>query len=454
MAIEHQANQDFDRAVMKGFWRKVAARLTGRTNALLPYDEVRERFYLKGQHYLGLRQIPIDQIIGSSGRYRDFDRAFLPVQTRTRQRWVNVDKAHYEDIILPPVDLYKMGEVYFVKDGNHRVSVARERGQVYVDAFVTEINLPVLLTAESKIDDLVLQQERILFMEETDLANLRPGAMIDIRFTGQYRLLLDHISGHRWYLGQERKSEVPYSEAVISWYDKVYLPLVEVLRDQGLLRYFPDCGEADLYLWIMEYQWYLRRAYQDELDIEEQAPVGTGNGPKAEAGDQITGKFPQPAVRRLASVLKKANWIDALILQQERAGFYRESRLDKIRPEASVETTVPGQYGKLLEHIQVHRWYLGESRGAEVTLEDAVTSWYDNVYLPLVQIIREQAILDEFPGRTETDLYLWIIAHQWYLQQTYGGIVSLEQAAEQFTEEHSPQPTGMWAKVFHKITGK
>jgi hypothetical protein len=204
----------------------------------------------------------------------------------------------------------------------------------------------------------------------------------------------------------------------------------------------------------MEYQWYLRRAYQDELDAEEQLPAGTGNGPKAEASDQITGKFQQPAVRRLASVLKKSNWIDPLILQQERAVFYQESRLDDTRPDASVETTVPGQYGKLLEHIQVHRWYLGESRGAEVAFEEAVTSWYDNIYLPLVKIIREQAILSEFPGRTETDLYLWIIAHQWYLQQTYGGIVSLEQAAEQFTEEHSSQPTGRWTKVFRKITGK
>jgi hypothetical protein len=259
MAIEQQANQDFERAVMKGFWRKVAARLTGRTNVLLPYDEVRERFYLKGQHYLGLRQVPIDQIIGSSGRYRDFDRAFLPVQTRRDQPAGERDKAHYEDIILQPVDLYKMGEVYFVKDGNHRVSVARERGQMYVDAFVTEIDLPVLLTADSKIDDLVLQQERLLFMEETDLANLRPGALVDSRIPGQYRLLLDHISGHRWYLGKERKREIPYAEAVVSWYDKVYLPLVEVLREQGLLRYFPDSGEADLYLWIMEYQWYLRR---------------------------------------------------------------------------------------------------------------------------------------------------------------------------------------------------
>ena len=83
---------------------------------------------------------------GVLGRYRDFDRAFLPIQTRTKARWISVDRAHYEEIILPPVELYQIGEVYFVRDGNHRVSVARERGQTYIDAFVTEIDTPVLLT--------------------------------------------------------------------------------------------------------------------------------------------------------------------------------------------------------------------------------------------------------------------------------------------------------------------
>jgi hypothetical protein len=108
--------------------------LTKGENELLPYDEVRKHLPIRGQHDIGLQQVPISQIVGSLGRYRDFDRAFLPLQKRTKDRWVSIDKAQYEEVGLPPIETYKIGEVYFVKDGNHRVSVARERGQDFVDA--------------------------------------------------------------------------------------------------------------------------------------------------------------------------------------------------------------------------------------------------------------------------------------------------------------------------------
>lgn len=91
----------------------------------------------------------------------------------------------------------------------------------------------------------------------------------------------------------------------------------------------------------------------------------------------------------------------------------------------------------MLEHIHVHRWYLGECQGAEVPLEEAVASWYDNICLPLIRIIRNQNILREFPGRTESDLYLWIIEHQGALRETYGDEVPLELAAEEFSGAHA-----------------
>ena len=164
MSIDHLAEQDFERAVRKSFWRKILTRFRGETNELLPYDDVREKIQIQGQRYIGLREVPVDLIVGSVGRYRDFDRQFLPVQRRTRGRWVNIDKAHYEQIPLPPVELYKVGEIYFVKDGNHRVSVARERGQDYVDAYITEIDLPVILTPDMSLADLDLKKEKAEFM--------------------------------------------------------------------------------------------------------------------------------------------------------------------------------------------------------------------------------------------------------------------------------------------------
>ncbi|MDX1520852.1 MAG: hypothetical protein R3264_04440 [Anaerolineae bacterium] len=138
--INQRAVRDFERARSKAFWRGLVSRLTRKCNDLLPFDQMRQSLWLKGQRYLGLQVVPLDKIVGSEGRYRDFDRAFLPRHAHTVARWISIDKAHYEQVLLPPVDLFKIGEIYFVQDGNHRISVARARGQEFIDALVTEIN--------------------------------------------------------------------------------------------------------------------------------------------------------------------------------------------------------------------------------------------------------------------------------------------------------------------------
>jgi uncharacterized membrane protein YfbV (UPF0208 family) len=398
--------------------------------------------------------VPIGQIIGSAGRYQDFDRAFLPVQDRTRARWESIDIAHYADVILPPVELYKMGEVYFVKDGNHRVSVARERGQEYIDAYVIEIDIPVPLTPDMDVDGLIIQNERADFLEQTSLTKLRPEAQITTSVPGQYKRILEHIAVHRWYLGEKRKAEVPYSEAVVSWYDNVYLPLVEIIRDQGILEQFPRSTETDLYLWIVEYQGYLREAYREEASDEEIPMRELDAAAKAEAGKQVAEEFPVPPVRKLVNVLKKAAWLDEVILTQERENFLERTHLKELCPDAQVSLTVPGQYDRLLEHIDVHRWYLGEKRGAEVPYSEAVASWYEHVYCPLVEFIREQGILKDIPGRTEADLYLWIISHKWSLSQEFGEDIPLEQAADQLTGDFPKHPIKKIVKAVKKATGR
>jgi hypothetical protein len=119
-----QAAHDFDRALNKSFWRKIRNWITRKNNELLPFDEVRDKLPIQGQHYVGMEQVPVEKIVGSLGRYRDFDRAFLPKQKKTRERWISIDMAHYGMVNLPPVELFKIGDIYFVKDGNHRVWAA------------------------------------------------------------------------------------------------------------------------------------------------------------------------------------------------------------------------------------------------------------------------------------------------------------------------------------------
>jgi len=408
---------DFDRALARAFWRKILSWIRRKSNRLLPFDEVREKLPMRGQRYLGMTQVPIDRIVGSMGRYHDFDRAFLPTHSKNRDRWVSIDVAHYGQVVLPPVELYKIGEIYFVKDGNHRISVARERGQLYVDAYVTEIDVPVPLSTDLTIDELELKRAYAAFLEQTRLDVLRPGADLESRLPGQYELLLEHIDVHRWYLGENSQREIPYSEAVTSWYDTVYTPVVEVFRQQGLVEELSRFKEVDLYLWVMKYQAYLREAYREEIAREEAAVDLLDEAAREEASRQFAEEHPRAPVKKLIQAFNQATWLDEIFLRQERAAFFRRTNLAELRPQAQISSSIPGQYERLLEHIRVHRWYLGIQRNQEVPYEEAVLSWYDNVYMPLVRIIRKEGILKDFPDRTETDLYMWIITRQWVLRQ-------------------------------------
>lgn len=442
MGFEQQASSDFERAVSRGFWRQVLTWLTGADNSLLPFDEVRARLPMSGQHYVGLRQVETDKIVGSFGRYRDFDRVFLPLQRTTKDRWVSIGQAHYRQAPLPPVELYKIGEIYFVKDGNHRVSVARERGQVFIDAYVTEIDTPVHLSPDVSLDDLDLKRQNAEFLQQTGLKKLRPAAEIDFTVPDLIDVARSNIEEHRWYLGEEQKREVPLPEAAVSWYDQIYAPLAEQIRSHGLLEAFKGSSEADLCLWVITYQRYL---YQAAGSVNIQA--------ESQAARQVIGDYPQPAVKKLIGVMRQTGWLNEFTLAHERAHFLEESDIRDIRPEAHIKCSLPGMYYRLLEHISVHRYYLGEQRNTEIPMHEAVASWYDNVYQPLVEVIREQGILDNFPGRTETDLYLWIIRHQWHLRETYGKDIPLQAAVENFTKDYSEKPVNKFVKVFKKVTG-
>ena len=397
------AYEDFERAYHRSWWRSVIARLTGRSNELLPFDEVRQSLPYRGQRDIGLQTVPLEKIVGSVGRYRDFDRAFLPTQRQTTERWVNVRKADYRDVLLPPVDLYKIGDVYFVKDGNHRVSVARERNQTDIDAYVTEIDIPFRLTADMDIDSVNLEKAYGQFCQDTRLDELRPDADLHLSNPAEYARLREHIAAHHYYLGTERQSDVSYADAVASWYDNVYRPLVDAIAAQGLRRQFPDMTAADLYLRVSEYQWLVREAAQD---------VVGGDLARDEATERMAEIYQQRVVRRVIRTLRGANWIDTMIRDKEHAVFLEKTGLLHVRPEANVLASLPGKYEKILHHIHVHHYYLGLEQQRDVPYAEAVASWYDHVYLPTVESVREQNLLADFPGRTETDAYIWLVEHR------------------------------------------
>ncbi len=228
---------------------------------LLSFDQVQELVRGRIEIDRGTQTIPISSIIGSVGRYRDFDRAFLPLEGADKERWKRLDVAFNELRDLPPIDVYKIGEVYFVRDGNHRVSVAKANGLDVIEARVTEIPIAVPLTPETDVDDLIIKAEYAHFLSATHLDESRPDQKIELTEPGRYKILLEHIEVHRYYLGLQLGYEPSMSEAAASWYDNVYTPVIEAIEESGVLKSFPQRTEADLYIWVAYHRERLKERY-------------------------------------------------------------------------------------------------------------------------------------------------------------------------------------------------
>ena len=271
------ALQDFRQARIRADLQSVIARLTGQSTELLSYDEVRKR--LKGIESVvpHLGEIPLENIIGSVGRYSDFSRSFLPLKDSERARWVGVKQAMSGLSGVPPIEVYRIGDTYFVKDGNHRVSVARQQGFKYIEAYVTDVQTPVPLDPDTQPDELILKEEFADFLSKTQLHKLVPDTRVkeSLRVTapGAYEKLLEHIQIHRYYMGLDKQRDISYDEAVINWYEDIFVPVTDLIEERGLLQDFPGRTPADLYLWLAEYQAELETQFGWTLSPEA---VATG----------------------------------------------------------------------------------------------------------------------------------------------------------------------------------
>jgi nucleotide-binding universal stress UspA family protein len=252
--ISTTAVQDFRHARRQAALKDVLARLTGKSVGLLSYEQVREKLKVREASKKGLEAIPVGAIIGSVGRYSDFTRDFLPKLDTIEDRWVRVKVAVTERHEIPPIEVYKIGEAYFVLDGNHRVSVARQMGAKHIPAYVTELKTKVPLTPDDELEDIIIKSEYAEFLERTHLDELRPGADLSVSIPGKYRLLEEQIQTHRYFLSLEEDRQISYQEAVTHWYDSVYIPVILAIRGQGIMREFPDRTETDLYLWVTKHR--------------------------------------------------------------------------------------------------------------------------------------------------------------------------------------------------------
>jgi hypothetical protein len=262
------AINDFQRARRKGTIELFLARLTGRSADLFSYEEVRRAMHAINQSDKGLQEVPLKAIVGSMGRYKDFTHSFMPRHESDAHRWAGVSMAAERGQGLPPVELYKIDEAYFVKDGNHRVSIARGLDMPTIEAWVTEISTRVSFTPDMDANDLVLAGQQVEFLEETQLDELRPESNIRVTEPGKYPIMLDHIRTHQYFMGIDQERTVGWPEAVAHWYDKVYLNVIRLIRRRGILDAFPDRTETDFYVWLADHRQELETAVGWDLSTE------------------------------------------------------------------------------------------------------------------------------------------------------------------------------------------
>jgi hypothetical protein len=266
MDLNEQADKDFSRARRKAFLRRVGAYLRNDpgSNRLLSFDEVKSALGAVEQVYLGMRTVPVAKIVGSVGRHRDFDRAFLPSKGDLGARWKKIDQMMHRAEELPPISLYKIGDAYFVRDGNHRVSVARQRGVEMIDAEVIELRSRVPIDSELTAESLLHKMEQRHLLERLPMDRVLPEVKLELSDVSDYRRLATYIEAHGYRMSQLWKRYVSPEEVLRDWYEYSYRPIADMIREERILDAFPDRTELDLYLWIIYHRERLALEARDE----------------------------------------------------------------------------------------------------------------------------------------------------------------------------------------------
>src|SRR5215472_11179293 len=252
MGVERiRAIQDFDAARWRAFRRSLATVLTGGATRLHSVQPLLKAAGVEARASGGEREIPLDKIAGSvapDAKTSDFDPAFLPLNRRTRERWTRIYQAMVEGDELPPIDVYKVDDRYYVIDGHHRVSVARNLGRETINARVINVRTRAPLPPGTDAHSLLQAAEYAAFLETTQLHRTRPQARLECSRLGRYDEILQHILGHAYFMSLEQHRQVPLPEAAASWYDNVYHPIAEAIRKHKVLEQLPGWTEADVYV--------------------------------------------------------------------------------------------------------------------------------------------------------------------------------------------------------------
>ncbi len=331
MTAQSQSREKWNQARRQAFYQRLSSALglTRQPVSLLSFEDVQQKLRLTQSAYRGLQQVPLSQIVGSVGRYHDFTRTFLPLVEGDGQRWRRVAELQF-DSGLPPIELYKVGEAYFVKDGNHRVSVARQFGMQTIEAYVWEYQTPVGgVSAEAELSELIVKAEYRAFLDHTELDVTQPDQNIILTEPGMYPELELEIELYRENLERIDGEPRSYRDAASAWYDMIYTTAIEIIKESGVLDQFPGRTEADLYVWVSRHRKELAERYGGQISLRD-----------AVAQIAETQHRPGPVERVMQSAARSV------------AGFFQSLAHDRAESEELVVQPNPDEpLGKLLAEV-------------------------------------------------------------------------------------------------------
>lgn len=269
--ISSQTDEDFNKAHNKALFNELQHMLNPDEATLISFTDIKTMLRPENEVYKGMQVVPIKLIVGSEGRYKDFDNHFFPKSHFLKARWESIDSAVLQNITLPPINLYEAGGLYFVRDGNHRVSVAKMKGQEYIDAEVVSLQSEIKLkpsTSKKNILKQVLNYEKRVFYTETNFGDITDYWLLDFTTPGQYDVIYNHIMTHRYYINMGITETIPFEEAALSWFNNVYTPVIHALETNHIKKLFKKRTLSDMYIYLIKYWDELKQKFGNDFTLD------------------------------------------------------------------------------------------------------------------------------------------------------------------------------------------
>ena len=265
--INNSAREDFRQARRQAALQQVWASIRGESTNLLAFNQISRDLEAGEISEAGIQEISLDAIVGSVGRYEDYTRSFLPKLDSDEERWVKV-REQIERKGISPIDVYRLGEAYFVKDGNHRVSIARQLGNKTILAKVTDVSARVELNPDDDPDLIICKVRHARFLKITDLDKHHPSSALLMKVPGHYENLIEQIKAQQHLMNLDPvKDEATIEEAAVAWYERAYRPLTKLIRRQGLDKHFPELTETDLYVLVTKHRQEMKQDLNYPVDV-------------------------------------------------------------------------------------------------------------------------------------------------------------------------------------------